>query len=179
MKATFAGAILVAGLLGASAPVAAQGSCQVQGWASCTLGGDATHSISVTITSVAAMQLAGGTISLPTPDHLAYQAGFSGTGSVSYSIKANDPWTITISGASSFWTATPPSARQDKPISDLQFATAPAGPWVDLATGQVTLASGAASAGTVLSLYLRSKLSYAADNVGDYSVQVNLTITAP
>lgn len=179
MRATFAGPLLFAALLGASVPAAAQGSCQLNGWASCTVGGDATHSITVTITSVAAMQLAGGTVALPTPDHLAYSAGFSGTGSVSYSIKANDPWTITISGASAFWTATPVSARQNKPISDLQFATAPAGPWADLATGQVTLASGAASAGTILSLYLRSKLSYAVDNVGDYSAQVNLTITAP
>lgn len=179
MKAMIAGAALLGALLTAGASAHAQGSCQVQGWASCTLGGDATHSISVTITSVAAMQLANGTVTLPTPDHLAYSAGFTGTGSVAYSIKANNPWTITIAGATAFWGATPGTARQNKPVSDLQFATAPAGPFADLSTTQATLATGAASAGSFLTLYLRSKLSYALDNVGAYTMQVNLVITAP
>lgn len=179
MKAMMVAALLLAGVAGTPALVAAQGSCQVQAWGTCTVGGDATHSISVTITSVGAVQLAGGTVALPTPDHLAYTAGFSGIGSVAYSIKANDPWTIVISGASAFWTATPGSARQDKPVSDLQFATSASGPFADLSTGQVTLSSGAATAGSILTLYLRSKLSYALDNVGDYTLQVTLTITAP
>lgn len=179
MKSVLAGTMLLVGVLGAAATASAQGSCTLNGWSSCTVGGDATHSISVTITSVGSMQLAGGTVVLPTPDHIAYTAGLTGTGSVAYAIKANNPWTITISGASAFWTATPGSARQTKPVADLQYATSASGPFADLSTSQVTVSSGSATASTIVTLYLRSKLAYALDNVGHYTLQVNLTITAP
>lgn len=160
---------------------AAQGTCQVNGFnaTGCIAGGDAANSITFTITSAARLTLSTSVVTLPAPTDVSFNAGLSGAASVGYIIRANAPWALSIVSSAASWTATPFSARQDKPVGDLQWATTAGGSYADLTTTPVSVSSGPATAGTTLAVWFRTKLGWTLDSPGSYEIPVALVITAP
>lgn len=158
-----------------------QGSCQVQGFSAtpCTAGGDATNSIGVSIPSLTSVTLSVTQVTIPTSTLATFQAGFSSAGSFGYLVRSNVNWAVSISGGAATWTASPISAWQSKPVSDLQWATNVGGPYVDLSESSAALGSGVPTGGTAITVYLRAKLAWSNDSAGSYSIPVVVTVTAP
>jgi hypothetical protein len=169
--------------LWAALPSAAsgQGSCQVNGFATCVapVTADATNSITFTITSAARLSLASTVVNLPAPTDVNFNSGLSGIASLDYTMRANTAWALSISASSALWSASPASARQDKPVGDLQWATSAGGTYTDMTTTPVAVSSGTATAGAVLAVWFRMKLGWTLDTPGNYSIPVTLIITAP
>lgn len=98
--------------------------------------------------------------------------------------KANKPWTVSISSAATFFTAsntdlsTP--ARSTKPLSDLHWDNNSGGSFANAVTNSaVQIGAGNGTAGTVIPLYFRILWNYSLDTPGNYSVSVTFTLTAP
>lgn len=172
-------AVVAALLLAALAPLGAQGTCEVNNQTSCTFGNDAAHAISVTITIAARLTASTATVALPSPGVASFDAGFGTPASVGLQVRSNTSWAVTISSVDALWGATPGSARQDKPASDLQFGLSAAGPFMDLTTLAQTLTSGAATGTAAPTLYLRAKYNWISDAAGSYTLPVELVLTAP
>lgn len=174
--------ILVGLAVVALLPVAraqAQLTCTVNNVANCTVGGTATAAINVTIQQATRVTLASSTVTIPQPTDASYTAGFGSPGSVNFEVRSNAPWRVSISSSSTTWSFSPPSARSDKPRADLQWATAPGGPYTDLSAAITSIATGTATNSTVQTLYLRSKYDWTLDRPGTYSIAVQVTLTAP
>ena len=170
-------ALAVIGLVAAAGVSAeAQVSCLAIGASTCDVPG---FTISITVTQASRLVISGPTVTMPNPTDVELVAGFGLPGSLAYQVRANSPWTLTVRGASATWTGTPASARQNKPVSDLQWATAPGGPFTDMTQVAANFASGTATAGSYQSLFLRPKLGFALDLAGSYSIELLLTITSP
>lgn len=170
---------VAAGLVAAALPAGAQGTCQANNENSCTINGNATRSITVGISVAARLSTTLSTVVLPAPSVSSFDAGFGTAVSVPFSVRSNTSWAVTIRATSALWAATPVSARQNKPASDLQWGLAPGGPFVDMTTTAVALASGAATGTGSISLYLRAKFAWTLDRAGAYTIPVQLVITAP
>lgn len=163
----------------AAAPLAGQGTCEVNNQASCVAAGSAAQGISVTITSVARLSVPLGDIVLPVPGVGSYDAGLGVAGSVSLTVQANVPWAVAISAATATWTGSPASARQNKPAGDAQWAIAAGGPFTDVTTVAATIQSGVATGAGVVTLFIRPRLDWTTDAPGSYTLPLQLTLTAP
>lgn len=177
----WAGLALALGALWATpaARAAAQGSCDVNNQASCLAGGDATHAITVTVTVAARLTVGSFTVALPGPAVASFDAGFGTAVSVPLSVWANTSWVVAVSSLDPLWTATPGSAWQSKPVTDLQWGLAAAGPFTDVTTTPVTVQTGSAVAAGSVPLHLRAKFSWLQDAPGAYELPLTVTITAP
>ncbi len=168
------------GLLAAlGRPAAAQLTCEVNGIATCATTASASSAINITVTSAARVTVSSSTVTLPQPNETSYNTGFGGAGSVQFEVRSNAAWTVSISSSSTLWTGTPLTAWQNKPRSDLQWATAVGGPYTDMTGTNASLATGTATNSTIQTLFLRSKYSWATDRPGTYSIQLQVTLTAP
>jgi hypothetical protein len=163
----------------AAASVGAQANCTVNNQATCTAGGTGTTAITITISTVARLTSPSGSLTLPTPDINQFNAGFGTPLSVALSVRANTTWALSIRGSSNLWTAAPASAWQAKPVGDLQWATNIAGPYTNMTTVLAPLANGAATAAAAPPLFLRGRFAWAQDTPGNYSIGVQVVLTAP
>lgn len=170
---------MAAMLLFATVPLAAQGSCNVNFQANCAVGGTATYGLNVTISAVVRVAIENSAIALPAPTPAQFDAGFGGVVALPGSVRANRSWTLSISAGSAVWSATPVSARQNKPATDLQWATAVGGPFANLTTAPVTAFVGGATADAAGALYFRVRYSWTADTPGSYTLPIVVTLTAP
>ncbi len=170
---------LAAALLLPAAALEAQLTCTINNVANCTVGGTATAAINVTIQQATRVTLASSTVTIPQPTDASYNAGFGAPGSVTFEVRSNAAWRVSISSSSTTWSFSPPSARTDKPRTDLQWATAPGGPYTDLSAAITSIATGTATNSSVQTLYLRSKYNWTLDRPGTYSIAVQVTLTAP
>lgn len=175
-------ALLGIGIATAVSPtrVAAQGSCQVNNESTCLFGNTASYAITLTVTAAVRLATSASSITLATPNSDDFISGF-GTGSLlGISVRANRSWTLTIRATQATWTGVGTEARADRPVGDLQWDTAINGPYVDMTTSAVTLASSAsATAGDAVTLYLRARYAWLLDSPGAYSLPLQLTLTAP
>lgn len=167
--------VLLLGIAFVSARDAKAQFCIVNNQDDCSVSG----SITVRITRAARLVLPTTTLALPQADIPAFQSGFGAPQLVSVTVQSNSAWTMGINGGAALWTATPGTARQNKPVTDLQWGTAVGGPFTNLTTSLVTAASGAATANRVVTLYLRTRYTWALDRPGAYSLPVVVTLTAP
>jgi hypothetical protein len=170
-------ALLVVSSLFASA--SAQGVCEANNQASCAVGGDATHAITVTISTVARLSSASSTITIPVPSTTSFANGFGTPVATVLALRSNTSYAVAISAASATWTGVPGSAWQTKPAGDLEWSLDPAGPFVSVTTTPVSVSTGSATGNGVLTVYLRSRFVWASDVPGSYSLPVRFTLTAP
>jgi hypothetical protein len=161
--------------LAAASPLVAQGSCTVNNRNNCVLGASAAYAMNLTVTTVVRLQIPSATVALGTATAAEFTAGFGTPILTPVTVRANRSWTVTFRS----WTATGPNARPNKPVADLQWGTAASGPFTNLSATQVTLGTGAATAGTTVNLYLRPRYAFVLDGPGAYSLPLQLTITAP
>lgn len=159
--------------------VAAQGNCSVNNRNNCVLGGTATYGMNLTVTTVVRLQIPATTIALGTATAAEFNAGFANPLLTPVTVRANRSWTVTFRATAATWTGVGPLARTNKPVGDLQWGTAAGGPFTNATTANVTLGTGAATAGTTLNLHVRTRYQWTADTPGSYSLPLQLTITAP
>lgn len=162
-----------------SVPLAAQGNCNVNREGVCQVGATAAYALNVTITSVVRLSLPNSAIALGTATPAEFTAGFGTPVEVPLSIRANTGWAISIAALSPVWSASPASAWQAKPVSDLSWGASPVGPFTNMSVAPSTIQSGGATANSVIPLYLRSRYGWATDSPGSYSLPLQITITAP
>lgn len=164
--------------LGNPSVIAAQ--CTANGApANCTQLG----SVSMITTRVVRLQVSAGSTSLTAPTPTDFDAGFNATTGPTFTVSANAAWTLYLRASAAFWTATNTSpgapARTTKPAADLRWSTASNGTFVGLTTTDATFVTGAATASSVTTLYLRTLYGWTLDTPGIYSLTVVLTLTAP
>jgi hypothetical protein len=156
--------------------------------AQCTVSGAPDNctdvgSVSMTAGRVVRLQVSAGSTSLTAPTADDFDAGFNATTGPTFTVSANAPWTVSTRASSGFWTATNTSpgapARTTKPATDLTWSTASNGTFVGMTTTDATLVSGAATASSATTLFLRTLYGWTLDTPGNYSLTVVLTLTAP
>jgi hypothetical protein len=157
----------------------AQGNCSVNNRNNCVLGGTAGYGMNLTVTTVVRLQVPSATVALGTATAAEFNAGFANPILAPVTVRANRSWTVTLRSTAATWTGTGPVARTSKPVGDLQWGTAAGGPFTNLSTTNVTLGTGAATGGTTVNLYLRTRYTWTLDTPGAYSLPLQLTITAP
>lgn len=159
----------------------AQGTCAQNGFrgGNCATTDNATTAINITVLRAVAMSLSASGIALDPPQPDDFDAGFGQTVGPVLTVRANTPWSVSIRVTQPIWTSSVAPARADKPDTDLQWGVLAGGPFTDFTTVATTLASGAATGGTIVPLYLRVKYSWILDTPGTYSIPAQLTITAP
>lgn len=159
--------------------LAAQGNCRFNGVGTCIITGDAASSVSIVVSRAVVMSLGTAGIALDAPSPSAFDAGFGETVGPTLTIKANTNWALTARVTQALWTASGPSARADKPGSDLQWGLFAGGTFTDFSTTDATVQVGTATAGIDVPLHFRVKYAWLLDTPGAYSIPVQLTITAP
>ena len=157
----------------------AQATCEVRSANVCVAGGTSATSITITVTEATRVTMASSSVSLPAPTESSYNTGFGGPGSVQFEVRSNTNWAVAISSSATAWTGSPLSARQDKPATDLQWSLNSGGPFTDVTSSLATISTGAATASTLRTLFLRSKYAWATDRPGSYTIQVQIVLTAP
>lgn len=174
-------AILAASLAAAfvAVPSLEAQTCQVNNQASCTVLGDATRSLFITISPNTRLIVGAGPFALPTPGTSALATGFGLPLPIPVTVRSNTAWSVAISASSPTWSAVPGTARQNKPASDLQWGLAAGGPFTGLSTTPTTLQSGNASNGFALPLHLRASFDFSVDVAGSYQLPITLIVTAP
>jgi hypothetical protein len=172
-------AVLAATVLGAPVVAEAQGTCEVNNQASCTVGGDATHAITITIVPAVRMSTPSTTVTLPMPDAANFTAGSGATLAVPFQIRSNTTYTLAVHGTASIWTNSGVGSRANKPLADLEFQVMPGATWTDMTTTPTQFENGTATAATTKNLNLRVTYSWALDTPGSYSIPVQVTVTAP
>ena len=174
--------IAAAAFLGAAARLDAQ-TCIAQPPPANLWTCAANTSASLVIGDVLSLTLSATTTTLTAPGSTDYDAGFVANTGPTATVRGNRAWRLQISAAAATWTAvnTQPgvSARANKPVSDLLRATASGGPFTAFSTTPATVASGAASAGTAATFYLRTLYAWTVDTPGTYSLVVTFTLLAP
>jgi hypothetical protein len=173
----------LASLLGAAA--VAPASVAGQSCSAATPNGSCTASTTTTLTAGTLLQLtvsASSTLLTP-PGTAAYDAGFVADNGPTATVKSNRSWTLKIAAGQALWTATNTTpgvtARANKPASDLQWSSAPAGPFTAMTVAGATLGSGNATAGTTTAVYFRTLYGWLLDTPGAYSLAVVVTLSAP
>ena len=168
--------------IGFALPAAAQSNCSANGANSaCSTGNLA---ISITIGRAVELSLSSASTALTQPSVADYDIGYVTTVGPTGTVRANVPWSLSISTGSATWNAvntqTEP-ARTNKPASDLAWSLVAGGPFTDLSTTPVTMFSGncTTDSGVTGTLYYRTRYDWTLDTPGTYSIQVILTITSP
>ncbi len=150
-----------------------------------TPAGTCTASTTTTMTVGTVLQLAltASSTALTSPGTADYDAGLVADNGPAATVKSNRSWTLHIAAASAIWTAsnTQPGvvARPNKPASDLQWSTLPAGSFTGMTVGGVAAGTGGATGGTTTSLYFHTLYSWSLDTPGAYALPVVFTLTAP
>lgn len=157
----------------------AQANCNVNRTGACVVGGTATFAMNLTISAVVRLTFPSPTIALGTATAAEFAAGAGSAITVPITLQANTSWAISISGPVALWAAAPATARQNKPVGDLQWATAAGGPFTNLSGAPAAIQAGGATALRVFPLFLRSRYSFSLDSPGAYSLPVQFTISAP
>lgn len=174
---TSVAAVLLVALMGT-----AKASAQCTGNAgTCTTNSPA----SVTIGSLVKLEMSSATTTLtaPTADQVDVGAVIADAGPT-FTIKANRRWTLNIkSGNATTWTYVGSNGGA-KPISDLTWSKAIAGPYRAIKAVGAKFTSGArASAGTAAAVFFRTNypagFTSAANAPGVYSLPIIFTLTAP
>ncbi|HEY8309259.1 MAG TPA: hypothetical protein VIG47_01820, partial [Gemmatimonadaceae bacterium] len=92
-------------------------------------------------------------------------------------------WTLKIDSPVTIWSGVATTAepvRANKPVGELLWAHVLGGPYTALlANSGVSLATGAATNGTVVPLYFQTNLAWNLDTPGNYSIQVRFTLSSP
>lgn len=175
--------LALAGVVAISATsLMAQGACAVgsRTGGNCTIGGTATHSITITISRAVRLELSASSVPLDPATGAHFDAGFGQTAGPTLTVKSNAPWAVSVRSTQAAWTASGPTARVDKPSNDLLAGSSPLGPFLALTTTPVTLASGTAgTSGLVRPLTFRVAYAWLLDTPGNYSIPIQLTITSP
>jgi hypothetical protein len=137
----------------------------------------------MTVGRVVLLQMNPGSTALTAPTPADFDAGFNATTGPTLTVSANAAFTLHVRAGAVFWTATNTSpgapARLTKPAGDLKWATASGGPFNALTTTDVNLATGAATASNVTTLYFQTLYGWLLDTPGVYSLPVVLTLTSP
>lgn len=154
----------------------AQGNCNVNNQANCAV---TTFTISLTIEQAARFTTPNTSITIPAANVAEFEAGFGAAHSAPLSVRSNSGWTATIRATSPTWTATPPSAWQSKPASDLQWGLSSSGPFTDVTTTAASIQSGVATGNATIPLHLRVRWAYASDAPGNYSLPIEVVLSAP
>jgi hypothetical protein len=156
--------------------------------AQCTASGAPANcnqpgSVSMTAGHVVRLQVSAGSTSLTAPVPADFDAGFNSTTGPTLTVSANAAWTLSLRASTALWTATNTSpgapARTNKPAADLRWSTTSGGTYNALTTTDATLVTGAATASTTTTLYLRTLYGWTLDTPGIYGLTVVLTLTAP
>lgn len=178
LRSFMVGVTALAVVLALPGTLAAQGSCTRNGNGTCVVGGTATYGLTLTITKAARLLVSANSIALPTPTVPQYDAGVGTAASIGIIVRANTPWSLGVRAQSATWTASL-GGRVDKPVGDLQYASALAGPYTDATTSVVTFVSGTATASGTFTLFARVKYNWTLDPPASYSIPIELTLTAP
>lgn len=174
-------AAMVACAAGALAvPSLSEAQCSVNGApASCGAAGN----VSMIAGRVVRLQLSTSSTALTAPTTADFDAGFNATTGPTLTVSANAAWRLHLRASSAVWTATNTSpgapARINKPAGDLNWSTAPGGPFAALTTSDASLVTGAATANNATTLYFRTLYDWTLDTPGNYSLPVVLTLTSP
>lgn len=142
-----------------------------------------TGSVTMTAGRVVQLLMAPTSTTLTNPAPADFDAGFNATTGPTLTMRSNAAWTLHIRSGAALWTATNTSpgapARTTKPAADLKWSTASNGTFSALTTTDVNLVTGAATAGSVTTLYFQTLYGWTLDTPGNYSLPVVLTLTSP
>lgn len=167
-------------LLASASPLGAQGTCEVNNQAACTVPGDAVQSLYITISANARLDVPVGDIVVGAPTNpAALESGFSVPVPVSVTVRSNTTWSLALSAGAATWTGTPGSARQTKPAADLQWGASAGGPFSAISLAPTALGSGNATGGQSVPLFLRAAFDFQLDVAGSYQLPITLILTAP
>jgi hypothetical protein len=169
-------------LLGVLAtPAGAQGSCEVNNQASCTVGGDATHAITITVNTAVRLSTPSTSLTLPTQTGgLGANPYFGSELAVPFLVRANTSYTLAVSSSQALWTASGVGARANKPRADLQISPTSGSGFADIsATPAQFYAGSAESDAAQRMLYLRVRYTWGLDTPGGYSLPITVVIAAP
>lgn len=154
-------------------------ACTATNVATCSVNGNATRSVTVGVGYVARLLLSTSTVTLPTPGIPQFDALYTGNGTFGLIVRANTPWRVSLRASAATWTGVPLSARQNKPVGDLEWSLLPGSGFAAMTTTLASVSTGTATGGTNLTVYLRSKLSWTLDAAGAYTLPLEVTITSP
>lgn len=161
------------------ARVAAQNCSAAVPTGTCT----ASTSASMAVGTILQLSLNASATTLTPPGTAEYDAGFMADNGPAATVKSNRAWTLRIAAGAAFWTATNTTvgvtARVNKPAADLQWSTSAGGPFVGTTVAGTTLTSGAATAGTTATVFLRTLYNWVLDTPGAYKLVVVVTLSAP
>lgn len=167
-------------LLLAAAPAVQAQTCEVNNQAACTVPGDVTQSLYITITANARLDVPVGNVVLGAPTNpAALETGFSVPVGMSVTVRSNTSWSVSIAAAAPTWTGTPGTARQDKPAAELQWGSAAGGPFAAASLVYAAVGSGGATAGQAVPLFLRAAFDFQLDVAGTSQLPISLLLTAP
>lgn len=172
IRSLLAGAVLAAACV---RPASAQNCTASGNPSSCSV----TRTISITVRRSVSITVTPTSANLGNPTADDYMQGFTQALAHTLEIKANDTWNVLISSGRANFIATGRGSRGNKPRSDLQWATNAGGPYSAMTGTGVQMASGAATASTLVSLYYRVVWSWTLDVPGTYRLPIVLRITAP
>jgi hypothetical protein len=178
----YASRFIVAAALLATALAAVPASAQCSGNITCST----TNTASVTVGALVKLEMSSSTTALSAPTVANLAAGFVANVGPTFTVHANQDWTMSIKAAASNpenWDYTGTKGGV-KPIGDLQWAVASGGDYAPLAATDVTVAAGETSTDdTAVSLFFHTAYSsnYASANnrPGVYSLPVVFTLAAP
>lgn len=145
---------------------------------SCVVAGTAT----MTVAKVMSFSLSATSITAPTPTYGDYVQGYNETAGPLITIAANAPWSVSLSAATSLWTAqvvAGASPRLDKPAADLLWTRTPGSGYVPLSPVATALTSGTATTATTIPLYYRILYELDRDAPGTYTMDVVVTAVTP
>jgi hypothetical protein len=159
-------------------PVAAQLSCSASGCA-------VTNTASVTIGTKVRLTISSNTTALTAPTIADFDnpAGVPDNGP-QLTVKANRPWTVKISANTASWgyvdSFSLGGAAPVKSAGDLRWSTTSGSGYVAVSNATpATVFSGNGTASTVQNVFYQALWNSATDVPGDYSLQLNYTITTP
>jgi hypothetical protein len=160
--------------------VTGQTLCEVNNQATCGIQ-DPTMTITLNISRAARLSVGGVSLALPVPSALGVEGAPGVPAVYPVTIQSNTNWTLGLQSTGTLWNGTPIStARQNKPATDLQWNNpAVNATFVNVSPTTTGIASGAATAATVVSLNLRVRYSFLLDLPGIYTLPLQLLLTAP
>ncbi len=120
------------------------------------------------------------TFTLAAPASGDFDNGYVESAGPTITVHSNAAWTLKIDSPVTVWSGVGSIARANKPVGDLLWGKALGGPYTSILTNSgASLATGAATNGTVVPLYFRTNLAWNLDTPGNYSIQVRFTLTSP
>jgi hypothetical protein len=167
-------ALVVASALAPAVPASAQTAECTGAQDVCAVSGVVSIDISLAVHLVMPASVS---VATATPEHFA--TGLSPATGFHGEIKANGPWSLGISALNSTFTAVPSDGSSIvKPASDAAWALG-TGEFTPLSTTVAAVTTGTATAGTLVTLSVRTAYVFQQDGPGTYTLPLVLTITAP